>query len=315
MIYHRTFDEDSESPVPPLTQPRAPPTTPFDEDVPIAALIIERRAALQTEPHINDFDEPDFIVLDEPDLDDDMIISPIVDDDAVPDLVDDDDDDDFDFPALPDLNLSALADDAFVMEWADQGNEQLEGTEHLELRAHWGLKSKDWVAFGKTFPSIGKYEKEIVRYLSYHEAQEKCREQDLLDNMKAYFDEMYYLKDRSEAEAAADPTRLALSSPTLRSIHSILLKFWRYTKRGNLKIQTPLILDTLTSWDKAHALTQAGTFSKEEMGKHCTYLMHYMCIILTTSIYLSSPCSPQSLSTSCSTPPRSCSARPTPPSP
>jgi hypothetical protein len=127
----------------------------------------------------------------------------------------------------------------------------------------WGQNFPDWVDFNKTFPSSDKYIKEITRFLCYHEARENCGEEHLLESVKAYF------TDNMDPEKTAEEDRRAPT--TMKGVMSMLMKFWLYTQRGDLKRLAPLIIDKLKTWSKSYKITKAPVFSKRDMSKYITH--------------------------------------------
>jgi hypothetical protein len=181
-----------------------------------------------------------------------------------------------------------------------QGDEEEEGANEyvfigpaLVPTYEWGQRAPDWVDFNATFGSSEKYIKEVNRFLCFHEARENCREEDLLESVKAYFTENMD-PDKTAEEDRRAPT-------TMKGVMSMLMKFWLYTQRGDLKRLAPLIVDKLKTWSKNYKITKAPTFSKKDMSKYIVqsyYQLHTNpCLLYTLSLTVNAHALPQTSST------------------
>jgi hypothetical protein len=206
------------------------------------------------------------------------------DDLAMPELEDDDDDDD------------------------DQGAD----TDEEGLRERWGLDHPHLLRLWRSFASTDKYKKTIVTFLLFHEAQPKCTEADLIENMVAYFEHSYKKKtDVPEVSAEALLNIKLQASTTLRGWLGIFTKFLAYTERGVLKQKATIVTDLLTAWDKDHTTKQSATYKKDQMGEQQYSLYYTMYYTNQHSISISNPFYLQLPSLRWQTPPRSCWPRPT----
>ncbi|KAJ1398056.1 hypothetical protein B484DRAFT_406779, partial [Ochromonadaceae sp. CCMP2298] len=124
-------------------------------------------------------------------------------------------------------------------------------------RSEWGQNKPDWVSGLSNFKSAPVYRKEINRFLLYHESQRSPSEQKILPNLKTYFSDNF-----DDDKTPKDQQRAA---PTMRSVFSVMKKFWRYTERGNLMLKAPLICDQLNTWDKAHTTNKAEVYSRADL--------------------------------------------------
>jgi hypothetical protein len=157
-----------------------------------------------------------------------------------------------------DADLERLLAEELDIAWIHEGSLP-------ELRNQWGMELPIYVQFEETFPSAPKYRKEVIKVLVFHEAQADCAEADLITNITEYFKQSYMnsLEDAEEVEDGLP----GLASTTLRSVLSMLCKFFRYTGRGDLKLQAPLIVDRLASWDKQHVTKKSHTLSRQNLCK------------------------------------------------
>lgn len=116
----------------------------------------------------------------------------------------------------------------------------------LEL-PDFGQSSANWLSFLKDFKSAAIYEGRLQDFLWHHVTS---RSSDLVASVVNYFDCAH--------DASFAPN-------TLRSWFSVLMKFWRYSGRGDLKNVCPLVLDNLRKWDKQHTVHRASIFLKEDL--------------------------------------------------
>jgi hypothetical protein len=83
--------------------------------------------------------------------------------------------------------------DAPDLEYDDEDEDGAE-TDEQGLRDRWGLDHPHLIRLWRSFKSAGKYQKEIIKFLLWHEAQEKSSEADLIENMVSYFEHSSLLK-------------------------------------------------------------------------------------------------------------------------
>jgi hypothetical protein len=127
-----------------------------------------------------------------------------------------------------------------------QGDDEIKDTGENGLRQDWGTSDPMLLHFYKHFKSAKKYKVEQKRYLIFHEQQTTCSEADLIPNIVKYF-KMSYTKKTDQPGATADGLHniKMKASTTLRGVFSVLIKFWQYTGRGDLKKLAPLVTDLL----------------------------------------------------------------------
>jgi hypothetical protein len=173
---------------------------------------------------------------------------------------------DFENRPIEGIILQQRCDEDFerLLEGGEDPN-YIEELELRELRRPWGLEKPIYVQFKETFPSAKKYRKEVVKVLVFHEDQVKCEEEDLVTNITEYFKQSYLasLEDAEVVEGGLPP----LASTTLRSVLSMISKFWKYTGRGDFKLAAPLIVDRLASWDKQHVTKKSKTLTTENLSE------------------------------------------------
>ncbi|KAJ1381364.1 hypothetical protein B484DRAFT_411761 [Ochromonadaceae sp. CCMP2298] len=119
-----------------------------------------------------------------------------------------------------------------------------------------GQNLPDWVDMAASLKSGPKYIKEVIDLVLDQEARLNPTEENLLHNLK-----LYILVD-DEKTAVADKK----APTTMRSTFSILTKWWKYTGRGDLKMQAPLVSDKLNDFEKDYCTTKSPTFTKPDMG-------------------------------------------------
>jgi hypothetical protein len=143
------------------------------------------------------------------------------------------------------------------------------------LREDWGLSNENYVTFLHSFKSAGKYTKETIKFLKFHESQAACTEADLIRNIVEYFKASYHKKTEDQTVTSDALLTLKLkASTTLRGVFSVLCKFWAYTARGDLKKLAPLVTDLLGMWDKEHRTKQSAVFTKKNIGKLVALLIY-----------------------------------------
>jgi hypothetical protein len=139
--------------------------------------------------------------------------------------------------------------------------------DRLKPVQEWGQNAEDWVTCMRKMKSSGKYIKELNAFLVWFEAQPKCTEADLLSGLKKYIQINFDEDQTAQADRKA--------STTMRSTFSILTKWWKYSGRGDLKMQAPIIGDELTEWDKEHVIKKAPVFTMGNMGKRVSFFTIY----------------------------------------
>ena len=128
----------------------------------------------------------------------------------------------------------------------------------------YGQNSSDWleIVSSNNMRSGPIYQKFIINLLQW---KEKCfdksgfRTDDLNECVKEYFSEKHKLVD-------ADTGKLLHAATSMMSWFSILKKFYKYTKRGILAQEVPLVEDNIRFWAKEHVVKKAVTFTKLEWG-------------------------------------------------
>jgi hypothetical protein len=152
-----------------------------------------------------------------------------------------------------------LAFEALHMDDVDPVSEFEVQGHQLQHYHDYGLQHPSYRGFLKNFASAVRYEKCVEEQLLYHELQEECTEETLLDHIISFFDELY--------DAGYAPT-------TLRSRYSAIKKWWLHPGRGMLSVMCPLVESNLAKWDKTHIIKQARVFTKEQLGKYHLILTH-----------------------------------------
>ena len=120
-----------------------------------------------------------------------------------------------------------------------------------------GQSNSNWKAFLENLQSRKLYEKRLGDFLSFF-----CRagnSADMAQSVADYINTSY--------NTIVNDKRL-YSSKTLRSWFSVLVQFFHFSGKGDLKKLSPIVEVNLAKWDKIHLTTKAGVFSKADIGKY-----------------------------------------------
>ncbi|KAJ1401803.1 hypothetical protein B484DRAFT_437743, partial [Ochromonadaceae sp. CCMP2298] len=149
-----------------------------------------------------------------------------------------------------------------------QDDDEILDTAENGLREDWGVSDPNLLTFFENFKSSKKYIVEHTKFLLFHEKQTACSEADLIPNIVKYFKDSYAKKTNRPGATADGLQDIKLkASTTLRGVFSVLIKFWQYTGRGELKKLAPLVTDLLGQWDKDHRTKQSATFTREHITR------------------------------------------------
>ena len=123
------------------------------------------------------------------------------------------------------------------------------------------LSAFSWKSYIFKFKSAKIYVARIEDFFLYlrHTGKEGIQDQQALEEaLVEYFDYNHQLVDED-----GNPK---YKGSQFRGWFSMFIAFWKHTKRGDLKINFPILLDNLKKWEKELVTVKAKTFTEDNLG-------------------------------------------------
>ena len=132
-----------------------------------------------------------------------------------------------------------------------------------------------WLRYLQDHPSRVCYERIVDLYETY---ATPFRTGSNGNEMKLATDFFFYCREQKNSKG------LRRYSPTsFQSWHSILWQYLRYSGKGDLKREAPLIQDSIKKWMKTHTILKASTFRQNDLGTY-GYNTIYLFLVIIFSV-------------------------------